>query len=284
MAISKKSNVPVLERPKIQLFEYTDYRLFLSDFYKLAKGRNRFLTHRFITDTVGASSTGWFSDLVKGRINLTGLHFHKLVGFLGLSKTEVDYFSAMVNFSQAASFEEREENLAKILSFKEIRTQLLGEDKFAYYSHWYHAILRELLFVYDFDGNYLKLGHKLRPSISPAKARESLELLKRLDLIRPDLRGFLKPTDTVLKKDGSAKTLKLSSFLRTNIEMGLNALEKITADERDISSLSVALTDENFKTACEEIKSLRKKLLKLSETSSTGKVYQCNFQIFPVTK
>jgi len=280
----KKANAYSFVPPNIPLFDYTDYRLFLSDFYKLAKSQNRFLTHRFIAETVGASSTGWFSDLVKGRISLTGLHFHKLVGLLGLSKTESDYFSAMVSMAQAASFEEREASLAKMLSFKEVRTQLLGEDKFAFYSHWYHAILRELLFIYDFDGDYLKLGHKLRPPISPAKAKESIELLKRLDLIKADSRGFLKPTETVLKKDGSAKALKLGSFLRTNIEMGLDALDKVPADQRDISSLSIVLTDENFKSAVEEVKALRKKLLKLSETSTTGKVYQCNFQIFPVTK
>ncbi len=42
------------------VFEYTDYRLFLQDYYNDKKAANKAFSHRFIADRVGFKSGGSF--------------------------------------------------------------------------------------------------------------------------------------------------------------------------------------------------------------------------------
>ena len=58
--------------------------------------------------------------------------------------------------------------------------------------------------------------------------------------------------------------------------------------ERDISAVTVALSDEEFSQVTEEIKTLRKKIISIAESKkgSAGnkKIYQCLFLNFPVSE
>jgi len=271
---------------QISVFEYTDYRNYLDAMYKRTKASNRRFSQRFIQEKVGASSSGWFSDLVKGRINLTSPYLLRLCKVIQLEPYEEEYFQAMVGFNQAASLEERNRYLQKMLTFKEIKPDLVGREKFEYYNKWYYAALRELLFIYPFRGDFTALAKKLIPAITPAQARKAISFLAKLDFIRDDGSGRLVPTQVVLKKDPQFQTLHWANFQRANLELALSALERFHKEARDISSLALVLTPAAFEKAREEVRTLRKKLLALA-TQSVGPgstVYQCNFQIFPVSE
>jgi uncharacterized protein (TIGR02147 family) len=272
-------------KPTLRIYDYQDYRKYLASYYREAKSLDRLFSHRFVQESVGAASTGWFSDLLKGRINLTGTHLLRLARMLELSPIETDYFESMVAYAQASSLEDKTRYMERMLSFNEVKVDLVGRDKFEYFGKWHHAIIRELLFIHDFTGDYRALAKLLHPAITPAQARHSIALLKRLGFIRLDAAGRFRPSNAVLKKDTTSKSLHLASFLKTNMQLGIEALDRVEREARDISSLALVLSEEDFRRAKEEIKALRKRLLKWGEkTALNGKVYQCNFQIFPVTK
>ena len=136
-----------------------------------------------------------------------------------------------------------------------------------------------------FRGDFRALAQQLNPPIRQKQAREAIELLERLEFIRPDVTGRYRPSSPILKKDTAFKSLHLSAFLRANMQLGMEALDRFDKQDRDISSLALVLTEEDFLNAKEELKALRKKLLAWSEKpKADGKVYQCNFQVFPVSK
>lgn len=267
------------------IFGYTDYREFLKTRYEEEKTLNRSFSHRHIMTKVGATSSGWFSDVLKGRISLTRAFALRLVKLFQLTAEEEDYFLALVDYGEAASSEERQRALEHILSFRELKVDLLGQDKFEYYARWYHAALRELLFIYPFRGDYEALAARLSPPITEGQARRAMDLLVRLGLVALDEGGRYRPTATILKKDSSTKSDHLANFLRANFELGIESLERFPKEMRDVSALTLALSPEDFLAAREEIRALRKKLLALSEKPHPEKkVYQCNFQVFPVTR
>lgn len=274
-----------MENPVQSIFDYTDYRKFLADRYAREKQRNRNFSHRYISMAVGSSSAGWFSDLVKGRLNLTGAYLIKLIQVLGLESQEAQYFEGMVQYAQAASFEDRSRFFERMMSMRQPKTDLLGQDKFEYYSKWYYSAIRELLFIHDFQGDYAALGRVLSPPIRAKQAREAIALLERLELIRPDGNGRHRPSVPVLRKDTSAKAEHLFRYLRSQMELAMEALERHRPEERDISSLSLVLSRADFLRAKEEIRALRKRLLAWSEKPKGGeRVFQCNFQMFPISE
>jgi uncharacterized protein (TIGR02147 family) len=267
------------------IFAFTDYREFLKAAYDAEKGANRLFSHRFIMTKVGASSTGWFSDVVKGRITLNQAFAIRLANLFALGSKDEEYFLALVDYGQAGSSEEKSRALERVVSFREPKADVVGKDKFEYYSRWYYAAIREILFIHPFKGDYAELARKLSPAITAGQAKRAVSLLKRLEFVAQDETGRIRPVQAIVKKDSEVKSDNLANFLRANMELGIEAISRYDKADRDISALTLALSPQDFKTAREEIRVLRKRLLALSENPHPDKrVFQCNFQVFPVTE
>jgi uncharacterized protein (TIGR02147 family) len=266
------------------IFSFTDFREFLKFRYEFEKKADSRFTHRHIADTIGASSSGWFADIVKGRITLTSIFRTKLIALFALRGREAEYFEALVDYAQAGSVDEKNRQMERIVSGKGPKVDLLSKDKFEYYSKWYFAAIRELLLFYPFRGDYTELARRLSPPIRPQQAKTAMKVLQRLDLVAPDENGIYRPRNSLLKKDTAFKSFHLETFLKSNMVLGIESLDRYPKEERDISALTLGLSPQDFENAKEMIKDLRKKLLSLSEKPGLDKqVYQCNFSVFPVT-
>src|SRR4051812_12429826 len=226
----------------INIYAYTDFRKYLGDYYAARKGIEKKFSHRYIQEKVGAGSAGWFADVVKGRTNVPGALVIKLAKLLQLNATETDYFESMVFFGQAGSLEERNRFFQKMMAFKEVRADMVGMDRLEFYSKWYHGAIRELLFFYAFRGDYAELARKLSPPIRQAEAKESVALLERLGMVEPNGIGGFRSKDAVLKKDPSFPSVVMANFLKSNMEMAIEALDRYSKDERDISALTISLS------------------------------------------
>ena len=266
------------------IFGYTDFRKFLGDYYLERKKSDRKFSHRFIQEKVGASSAGWFADVIKGRTNIPGAHVMKLSKLMQHKTSETDYFEAMVLFGQSATLEERTRYFHKMVAFKEVRADMVGMDRLEFYSKWYHGAIREILFFHPFRGDYAELARKLSPPIRQAEARESVALLERLGMVEPNAIGGYKSIDAVLKKDSSFPSVVMANFLKNNMELAIEALDRYSKEERDVSALTVSLSDTAFAQVKEDIRALRNKILAMTEVDvAPNKVYQCNFQFFPLS-
>jgi uncharacterized protein (TIGR02147 family) len=267
------------------IFEFTDYREYLRVYQEARKALQPQFSHRFIHAKVGTQSAGWFSDIVKRRINLTGNYLIKLLVLMDLKGKEREYFEALVHYDQAGSVDEKNHYYERLLSFKEVKADLVRSEKFEYYRKWYYAAVRELLFIHDFSGDYAALGKRLEPPITASEARKAIKLLLKLEFVAKDARGLLRPLEQVLKKDTEPKSLHLANFLTSNMGLAIQSLDRHAKEDRDVSALTLVMTRTQFEAAKIEIKALRKRLLAMGIQSRTdAKVYQCNFQIFPVSK
>jgi uncharacterized protein (TIGR02147 family) len=268
----------------IDIFAYTDFRKYLADYYQARKKTDRKFSHRFIQEKTGVSSAGWFADVAKGRTNIHGSHILKLAKLLQLRNSETDYFESMVLFGQAGSLEERTRFFQKMIAFKEVRADLVGMDRLEFYSKWYHGAIRELLFFHPFRGDYAELARRLSPPIRQAEARDSIALLERLDMIEPNGVGGYRSKEAVLKKDAAFPSVVMANFLKHNMELAIEALDRYSKEERDVSCLTVSLSEQGFAHVKEDIRALRKKILAMTEVDvAPTKVYQCNFQFFPLS-
>jgi len=96
------------------VFEYTDYRKFLADFYSFKKSANKSFSHRFVQEKIGFKSAGHFSQILSGRANISLIYIEKIVEFLKLNKKEASYFQNMVMFNQSKIHEEKRRYFEKI--------------------------------------------------------------------------------------------------------------------------------------------------------------------------
>jgi uncharacterized protein (TIGR02147 family) len=269
----------------LDVFAYVDYRLFLKDYYAQRKSLDPKFSHRYIMGQVNASSAGWFADIVNGRANLSGKHMVKLVRLLGLKDTEAEYFTTLVRYDQAGSLEEKTQHYRNLLAIKGVKPELVGKDRFEFYSEWYHAVIRELLLFRDFNGDHAGLGKRLHPPVGAADVKRSLRLLENLGFIKKGPAGTYKSAPGTLKKDPAFKAMHLHNYFQATIRLGFESLDAVPKDERDISTMTFALSMKSFEKAKEEFRALRNRLLALTESDEPAeRVYQCNLHLFPVTR
>jgi uncharacterized protein (TIGR02147 family) len=270
---------------RIDLFAYVDYRAFLRDHYLARKAVDRKYSHRYIMDKVGASSPSWFNDLIKGRINLTGAFLYRLAKLLELKPNEEAYFESLVFYDQAGSLEEKNHYLEKVLSSKGMKMEVLTKEKFEFYGSWFHAVIRELLSFADFRGDFAALARRLNPAIKKDQAARSVELLLTLDMVRKEAGGRYRPTSTNVIKDSRFKSLHLANYLKSFMELGMQALDRFGKESRDVSAMTMSLSPEGFEQVREELKATRQRIVAIAEKDKNPQqVYQLNLQFFPTTQ
>jgi len=268
------------------IFNYTDYRKFLNDIFISFKIKNSKFSHRFIVREIGASSSGWFADILKNRINCTSGFVSKLSDVFKLTDKQKEYFELLVNYDQAASIEEKDKYLNRIMVMStSVGSSVIGANKFAYFSRWYIPAIRELLFIFDFSNNFKELSEKICPRITVKQAKEAIDILITCGLISKNMDGLYKPCESVIEKDSSARSMLWATYMSEIITLGKQAIHEYKKDERDISAVTIALSKGSFMVACEKVRELRKSLLQLSETDKKrDEIYQVNIQLFPLSR
>jgi uncharacterized protein (TIGR02147 family) len=265
---------------------FSDYRSLLADRLRALKATDAKFSHRFVNQRMGARSSGWFSDVLAGRQKLKQRHVTPLATLLRLDTRERELLRILVQLETAETSEEKNAAYGKWLEFRGVAQEDIDRDRFKYFEHWHYPVLRELLLLASpstdprlkFGNDYAALGARLDPPLSARQTKEAVQTLSRLGLLNPGT-----PAPALVKRPG--KTPHWAKILKAYTELALPAILKHGKDERDFSALTLSLSPEGLKTAGEEIAALRRRLLALSERDADkNRVFQCLFQVFPVTR
>ncbi|HOX51165.1 MAG TPA: TIGR02147 family protein [Fibrobacteria bacterium] len=278
----------------LRIFEYTDYRAFLKDALQAFKEKDAKFSQRWVVQRLGVKSSGWLADMLAGRRNLTRTQTALFSSLLSLSAREELYFQTLVAYDLAKTLPEKNRCYEKLLTFHEIPKDLVDPDRFEYFSHWWIPAIREYLLVEPYRGDAEKLARKMRPPIQPAQAKAAVDLLERLGMVKRYASGERRPAVEHVKKQSQfSASVHYYRYLKAQMELGLGAMESIPKEERDISAVTLTLSEEGFATLREELKELRRKMVQLSETENrkfwhgvegdSRRVYQAVLQLFPVS-
>lgn len=266
------------------VFEYGDYREFLRDSYLMKKGENPVVTHKYMGSKVGYNASGYFTQVVKGRINISLEMAHGFASFFGLTKKEAEYFEALVLFNQARSHNEKKTYYEKMISFKEASAKTLAPDQYEYFSNWYNIAVRELLYIYRFSGNYEELARLVQPSITPEQARQAIAVLERVGLIRKGEGGAYQITDRHITS-GFAESPAAGNYIRNSLEMAKQSLDNVPRNERELSSITISISKDGYDEITKELQDFRNRIRSIIEKhSNPDRGYQFSFQVYPITK
>jgi uncharacterized protein (TIGR02147 family) len=277
-----------------RIYNYTDFRNFLKDAFQELKERDTKFSQRFILSRIGVKSSGWLSDMLSGRRNLGRIQMLNLARLIDLNPREELYFQTLVDYGQANTVSDKKRAYEKLLTFQELPRDIIESDRFEYFSKWYYSAIREYMLIEPFRGDYARLARRIRPAIKASEAREAIVLLEKMGFIRKYSGGEFRPVTEHVKKRSAITSLCYFQYLKSNMTLGLESLEKIPKSERDVSAVTLTLSEDAFQEIKEDIKLLRQKMIRLSETENKKfweglpgddrKVYQGIFELFPVSK
>jgi uncharacterized protein (TIGR02147 family) len=202
-----------------------------------------------------------------------------------MSPKEAEYFENLVMYTQADSPEEKE-RLLKKLSQEATAGQraILEASQMEYLQKWHYAALRELMDVHDFRGDYEQLAEALDPPITPAEARDAIDLLLRLKLIRKDAQGRFEKVDEVVTTGILSDPEHAKPGIRANLDLARRALDVHPVATRPFSYLTVCVSEKTFAHVRDKLRTVRREILDVvARDSEADRLYQLNLQFFPLS-
>jgi uncharacterized protein (TIGR02147 family) len=269
------------------LFEYFDYREYLHDYYQFHKKKNSAYSYRLFARKAKLGSPNYLKLVVDGKRRITDRTLFQFARGLGLSRDEEKYFRELVMYQEVSDPDSKELHLRSLLKYQEKQrtpTQLKS-DKMKFLLDWHHAVIRELVISKDFREDYAWIAKRLGNKITEAQAKESLELLIRLQLLQRTSHSKLEQCDPLLTSSDEIPSHVIRSLHRTYLRKAINSIFSVSLDKRELSGLVLTIPQNKLKEIKEEIKEFRRKLNRKYGLEKDGdEVYFVGLYLFPVTQ
>lgn len=125
------------------------------------------------------------------------------------------------------------------------------------------------------------------PKLSANQVESAVDALLQLGLARQRRDGRIVPTDSHLKTKEHWLSASISDFQKSIAELAHRSIENTPKENRDISTLTMALDSSQIQRIREILAETRKSIVKIVNAMPSqicDSVYQLNFQLFPMMK
>jgi len=169
-------------------------------------------------------------------------------------------------------------------SKKKYQYQKVELSEFQYISEWYHYAILELTKIKGFKPNLSWIAKKL--NITNIEASSAIENLERLNLIKKLKQKWFDNSEKGFATNISPRlTSKGAKLMQQEIlKKSIKAIDEIPLEDRDHTSLTVAIDKKDLEIAREKIRNLRRELdIMFEKSKNKDSVYLFSFSMFPAT-
>jgi uncharacterized protein (TIGR02147 family) len=268
------------------IYEYIDYRKYLSDWCTHEREVSDSFSFRNFSRAAGLASPSYLKMVIDGKRNIS---LDTIPGFakaLKLNAEESRFFENLVHFSQARTHKAKNLYYHRLLRNRRFRdANHLSKERYEYFSKWYYAAIREMVALPGFRDDPSWIAKRLRPQVTKAEAKAALALLLRLGLVVRGKDGKIVLSDASVTTSDEVNSLAVANFHKEMIDRARDSLTQPKGKRRNISSLTIALSKEKFARIKDRIHEFRKEIrAMIGEGDSPDDVYQINFQLFCLTE
>jgi uncharacterized protein (TIGR02147 family) len=268
------------------IYGYNDFRRFLADYQEAREASDPEFTKSAICKRLGIPNTrSYVNDVINGR-PVSATYAERFTKVFDLKKEEARFFLVLVKYNQAENNGEKELYLEQLISMNKTPKRILDTKAFSFFREWHHSVIRALLDVIDFKDDYEALGKALVPPVTAKKAKESIALLRSLDLIRLDEKGNWRPSDKSIATSDSIKDDLIYYYQSQCLELARLALIKRQDQPQNISTNIISTSRDGYKRITKKIDKFRSEIRSLvhKDAGPSDGVYQLNIQLFSTAK
>ncbi len=275
-----------MEQALPNIFEYIDFKKFLKDYRESKRATDPGFTNQYICHRLGQkNSKGYFNNVISGRKPVTSDFVDRFIDLLNLTNDEGKYFRALVNYNQTISPKEKEYHFDQVVALNCTPKKLIDLHAYTYFKDWYHASIRELLDATPFDGNFKGLAEKLDPSITAAQAKKSVELLKKLQLIKEDDKGVLRSQDRGLTTGLQVHNEVLSQYQTKAMDRAQQKIAQ-SPDTHQTGVITLAASKEGLQRVLKRLNQCKSELRSIAhkDEETDKKVYEVIVHIHSLSR
>ena len=267
------------------VLQYTNYRVYLRDYYEYKKKTVPAFSLRFFAEKAGLSSHAHLKLTIDGKRNITKNTVVKLIHGLGLESQRAAYFESLVFFNQAQTDADKQVYYAQLLKASP-RSKLHKMDKaqFRIFREWHHSAILEMVALKDFRPIPDWISKRLGGLVTPAQVTESLKLLVEVGLLVKTANGY-RQRDPLITTDDEVQDLMVKMYHLQMLKLSANMLSALPGEQRDVSALTFSIKREDFPNLKKHLQLMRKELLDFSaKAGEAEEVVQVNIQLYPLTR
>ena len=270
----------------ISIYNFTSYREFLHDYYKEQKSLDLSFSYQTFADKAGFKTKTFIYKVIKGKKALARQSTIQIARAIGFKKRETDYFVAMVSFNNVKGIDEKDYYFHQLQKLsRSLEVSVIRNNQYYYFNHWYIAVIRELVTVFDWKDDFKALAKSLNPPITPKQAKDAVTLLVDLGMIQKLPTGTYIQADKSITTGDTLKSLAIQKFQKQCMRLATEAIDRHKSNVRDISTLTVGISQKGFDKITQEIGNFRRKLVEIVQNDEpVDRVYHMNFQFFPVSE
>ncbi|MCQ2101679.1 MAG: TIGR02147 family protein [Fibrobacter sp.] len=267
------------------VLQYTNYRVYLRDYYEFKKKTTSAFSLRFFAEKAGLSSHAHLKLAIDGKRNITKNTATKLIHGLGLENQRAAYFESLVFFNQAQTDEDKKIYYAQLVKASP-RSKLHKMDKaqLRIFKEWHHSAILEMVGLKDFRPIPDQISKRLRGLVTPSQVTESLNLLLELGLLVKTANGY-RQSNPLITTDDEVQDMMVKLYHFQMLKLSSSMLSDLPGNERDVSALTLGIKRSDFVNLKKHLQLMRKELLDFSAKAGEAEdVVQINIQLFPLTR
>lgn len=269
------------------IYQYLDYRQYLFYTFEAMKKEDPSFSYRNFALLAGSSSPNLLQLIMGRKLNISSAQLSSLASAFRLKAKEEKYFETIVAFDHAKTHQEKDKYFQRILLTREyLAIKTIEKKQYDYFSHWYNPVIRELVTHPEYPDDPAWISERIVPAVSPGKIKKGIELLSSLDLIRRNSEG-----NGWIQKDRSISTsseilsMAVTTYHKDVITLGRESIERFKPQERDIRSVTIGLSREEYGVLKKRLESFWKEILSFADRQErVDRVMQVNMQLFPLMK
>jgi uncharacterized protein (TIGR02147 family) len=263
---------------------YLDYRTWLKDAYEARKLESGIFSYRFMAGRLEVDA-GQLVKILQGKLHMPVRAIPKVAKLFSLEGREADYFQELVVFTRSRGRKETAESFNRLMEIKGLDARSLEDRHASYYLEWRHTVVRALIGVTTFRGDFEALGRMCDPPLTEEQARSSVELLESLEMVRKDERGVWSLHDAHIVQGAGVPRQAVRKFQADVLQLAERALDAIAPEEREISTQTVAIGADELAQLKDWGADFWRQVQMLAQNSrSPDRVYQIGIVAFPVAR
>ncbi len=263
---------------------YVSYRKYIIDWFNFKKKHRVGFSYRRFSNLLGLKSPNFMQLVLSGERNLSPELANKTAIKLGLTPDQQKYFLAMVQFEQSKNSEEQIE-LEKIMLVekKKLITSNLEKARYEILSCWYHMLVRELVFLPNFEPSGDFISKALNGLISKDEADNSFKLLVEAGFIKMDDKGIYRSVEASIDTGDLtfSRSLMQTVHAQTLLAWGSN-LEKLGPVEQELGVLHIPISTQKLPELRDRIRKFQDELIGwLCDENNPDRVIQVGTYMIP---
>jgi uncharacterized protein (TIGR02147 family) len=271
------------------VWEYTDYRAWLTDTFKARKAIHAWYSYGVLAQRAGFQARDFLMRVMRGDRRLSAEGAARLAVALDLPRREQVYFLALVDYNQAKTDTEREIAWGKVQhalarSRNASAPRILTDIHREILSEWHHLAIRSLIEMEPDPGDWSALGRRLHPVRTEAVVRKSVKLLSTGGLVERRGDGLWYATEKAIATPPEVGNPALRRFHRDCLQLAGEALETIPSDQRNVTGVTLGISRRTYRLICDRLTELREELSRLADADDQAdQVYQLTLAMFPLS-